>query len=81
LIKSRINKEKEIKKTYISSLPVSLFNSKKATHSQGISHYENLWKTDSQIVKLELASIKHPWEEGTINNFNSNFLAKRRKFE
>ena len=73
--------KKKLEETYIAAMPRSIFNKKVADSGKGVAHFQNLWESDEDIVKIELACIKHPWMEENINHFNSNVLSKQRKYE
>ena len=74
-------KDVEVKETYIAAMPLSLRGKRSRNKGKGVVDYQNLWDKDRDIVRVELAGIKHPWQEDTIEYFNSTWLLKQRRYE
>ncbi|CAI2375320.1 unnamed protein product [Moneuplotes crassus] len=74
--------KKEVIETYVVAQPRSLFRFKKEDQSsRSITYYQNIWEQDREIVRIELAGIKHPYFEDTINYLNSTWFPSKTKYE
>lgn len=72
--------QEETTETYIVAALRSLFASK-ASHSKSVYSYFDLFEKDKNVVKVELAAVKHPWPTETIENTNSSHFLNHRKYE
>lgn len=65
--------DEAVEQTYVLAIPRSVFTAKQIQNNDEVLNLETIWE-DSQIVKLELAGIKHPWPIEAVGNFNKNLI-------